>query len=131
MKKRMLLLCLVMVLTISTAMAQEDVTTKFTGKIGPYPVTLFLYPPVWNEGEVAGYYYYNDRPKTHFTLKLVKYEAVNAKGSMHLVMKEYTPKGNHTGTFDGQRELRGDSFEGTFTNRQGRKYKFELMEAME
>lgn len=129
--KRMLMLCLAMMLTAGVAFAQEKETTKFTGKIGPYAITLFLYPPVWNEGEVAGYYYYDERPKTHFTLKLVKHEAVNAKGSMHMVMKEYTPKGNHTGTFDGQRELRGSSFVGTFTNSKGKKYKFELMEVIE
>ena len=129
--KRMLLLCLAVVLSLGIALAQEKEKTKFTGKIGPYAITLFLYPPVWNEGEVAGYYYYDERPKTHFTLKLVKHEAVNAKGSMRMVMKEYTPKGNHTGTFDGQRELRGSSFVGTFTNRKGEKYKFELMEVIE
>ncbi|MBR5655257.1 MAG: hypothetical protein IKW98_01035 [Prevotella sp.] len=129
--KRMLLLCLTVVLSVNIALAQEKETTKFAGKIGPYAITLFLYPPVWNEGEVAGYYYYDERPKTHFTLKLVKHEAVNTKGSMHMVMKEYTPKGNHTGTFDGQRELRGDSFKGTFTNSRGKKYKFELVEVIE
>ena len=60
-----------------------------------------------------------------------KYAAINAKGSMHLVLKEFSPRGNHTGTFDGQRELRGDGYVGTFTNSKGKKYHFELMQQYE
>ena len=53
------------------------------------------------------------------------------KLGLRLVLKEFSPRGNHTGTFDGQRELRGDGYVGTFTNNKGKKYHFELMQQYE
>ena len=127
-----LMCCLLFVLGAFSAMAQKEQDVKyekFTGKIGPYAITLFVNLEYADEDAEVGYYYYNDRPKSRFTLRLVEYAAINAKGSMHLVLKEYSPKGNHTGTFNGQRELRGDGYEGTFTNRKGEKFHFELMQS--
>ena len=106
----------------------DDPLQRFEGNIGPYPVTLFLNPGDVGVGNTVGNYYYNDRPNSVFTLELVKNEAINTKGSMHIVLKEFTSNGNHTGTFDGQYECRGGGFEGTFTTTKGKKYKFELME---
>lgn len=126
-----LVCCLLVLLGSLSVMAQTEQKVKyekFTGKIGPYAITLFVNLEYADEDQEVGYYYYNDRPKTRFTLKLVEYAAINAKGSMHLELKEYSPKGNHTGTFDGQRELRGDGYDGTFTNSQGKTFKFELMQ---
>lgn len=123
--------CLMLVLGSLSTMAQTEQEMKyekFTGKIGPYAITLFVNLEYGNEDSEVGYYYYNERPKTHFTLTLVEYAAINAKGLMHLVLKEFSPKGYHTGTFDGQRELRGDGYEGTFTNGKGKKFHFELMQ---
>lgn len=101
---------------------------QFDGHIGPYAITFFMDASVFTAGEEVGRYYYNDRPNSVFTLKLVSNEAINAKGSMHVVLKEYTANGNHTGTFDGQYECRGGGYEGTFTNSKGKKFRFELME---
>lgn len=98
------------------------------GKIGPYAVTFYRNPADIGVGDEVGYYYYNDRPNSIFKLILVENVAINAKGSMHVVLKEYTAKGNHTGTFDGQYESRGGGYVGTFTNSKGQKYHFELME---
>lgn len=98
------------------------------GKIGPYAVTFFRNPADIGVGDEVGYYYYNDRPNSIFKLILVENVAINTKGSMHVVLKEYTAKGNHTGTFDGQYECRGGGYVGTFTNSKGQKYHFELME---
>lgn len=126
-----LVCCLMLVLSSLSTMAQTEQKVKyekFAGKIGPYAITLFVNLEYADEDSEVGYYYYNDRPTTHFTLKLVEYVAINAKGSMHLVLKEFSPKGYHTGTFDGQRELRGDGYMGTFTNSKGEKYQFELMQ---
>ena len=106
----------------------DDPLQRFEGNIGPYPVTLFLNPGDMGVGDNVGNYYYNERPNSVFTLELVKNEAINTKGSMHIVLKEFTSNGNHTGTFDGQYECRGGGFEGTFTTTKGKKYKFELME---
>lgn len=106
----------------------DDPLQRFEGNIGPYPVTLFLNPGDVGVGNTVGNYYYNERPNSVFTLELVKNEAINTKGSMHIVLKEFTSNGNHTGTFDGQYECRGGGFEGTFTTTKGKKYKFELME---
>ena len=106
----------------------DDPLQRFEGNIGPYPVTLFLNPGDVGVGNTVGNYYYNERPNSVFTLELVKNEAINTKGSMHIVLKEFTSNGNHTGTFDGQYECRGGGFEGTFTTTKGKKFKFELME---
>ena len=108
--------------------AEEKPQQQFEGNIGPFPVTLFMDPTVFEEGAEVGSYYYNERPNSVFTLVLVTNEAVNASGSMHIVLKEYTANGNHTGTFDGQYECRGGGYEGTFTTSKGKKYQFELME---
>lgn len=106
----------------------DDPLQRFEGNIGPYAITLFMNPSDMGIGNTVGNYYYNERPNSVFTLELVKNEAVNASGSMHIVLKEYTAKGNHTGTFDGQYECRGGGFVGTFTNAKAQKFKFELME---
>ena len=106
----------------------DDPLLKSVGKIGPYAVTFFRNPADMGVGDEVGYYYYNDRPNSVFKLVLVKNEAINAKGSMHVILKEYSPKGKHTGTFDGQYECRGGGYVGTFTNSKGKKFKFELME---
>ena len=107
---------------------EEKSLPKFEGHIGPYAITFFMDASVFTAGEEVGHYYYNDRPGSVFTLKLVSNEAVNAKGSMHVVLKEFTANGNHTGTFDGQYECRGGGYEGTFTNSKGKKFHFKLME---
>lgn len=107
---------------------EEKSLPQFDGHIGPYAITFFMDASVFTAGEKVGHYYYNDRPESVFTLKLVNNEAVNAKGSMHVVLKEFTANGNNTGTFDGQYECRGGGYEGTFTNSKGKKFHFELME---
>lgn len=103
-----------------------DYIQTLKGKIGPYPVTMQLVPRDFEVGRFVGSYFYNDRPNSKFRLKLVKMETINLHGSMKMVLQEYTASGRHTGTFNGQYECRGDYFTGTFTNSQGRKYKFEL-----
>ena len=57
---------------------------------------------------------------------MVSMVAVNAKGTMDLVLHEYTARGKHSGTFDGSYECRGDYYAGTFTNSKGKKFKFVL-----
>jgi len=106
----------------------DDPLIKSEGKIGPYAVTFFRNPADIGVGDEVGYYYYNDRPNSVFKLILVKNEAINAKGSMHVILKEYSPNGKHTGTFDGQYECRGGGYVGTFKNSKGKKFKFKLME---
>ena len=104
-----------------------DIEETLEGHIGPYTITMNLDDlSDADVGDFAGYYYYNDRPQSKFRLKIVDYVAVNAKGSMKLVMKEYSPKGSHTGTFNGQYECRGSYYAGTFTNSKGQKFKFEV-----
>ena len=97
-----------------------------TGCIGQYPITMQIDLENGNEGQYIGYYYYNSRPNNKFRLKLVKMEAINLSGSMKVVLKEFTPAGKNTGTFNGQYECRGSYYAGTFTNSHGQKFKFEL-----
>ncbi len=120
------LLLLMVALSAKAQTAQESDYTKYAGKIGPYAITLFVNVHSYG-GEDAGYYYYNDRPQTKFTLKMIENEP-NPKGYNKVVLNEYSPKGNHTGTFKGIIEGRGDGFYGTFTNGQGKKFEFNLMQ---
>ena len=109
--------------------AQDDEAAQqqiLKGKIGPYNVTMHLSLPGASESDTIGYYYYDAYPTNRFTLKMVSMEAINASGSMHLKVNEYTGGGKHTGTFDGQYECRGDYYSGTFTNSKGKRYKFTL-----
>lgn len=127
MKKSLFLVIVALFLTAGAVKAQNSDTQKYEGKIGKYEITLFIDRPQY-DGDSIGYYYYNNRPNTKFKLVQRDYSALNARGSMHVLLDEYTPKGNHTGTFDGQLECRGSSFKGTFTNSKGKKFKFELWE---
>lgn len=109
----------------------EDFQTKdgqvLKGKIGPYAITMQLDDlSSDNKNDIVGHYYYNERPHSVFALRMVRNVAINAKGSMELVLNEYTSKGFHSGTFRGQYECRGDYYSGTFTNSKGEKFHFEL-----
>lgn len=126
MKKTLFLTLLALFLIVGVTNAQS----KHTGKIGQYEITMYLGLDS-HDGDSVGYYFYNDRPNTHFKLVQTELEAINIHGSMHLVLKEYTPKGNHTGTFDGQYECRGGYFGGTFTNSKGKEFEFELWDQFE
>lgn len=99
----------------------------FSGSIGPYPITMHLADPSnMSEGEFVGEYYYNERPNSVFSLMLTDLETINIHGSMRLVLKEYSPQGKHTGTFNGQYEARGQFYSGNFTNSKGQHFYFEL-----
>lgn len=128
--KKILLFTILTVLmavgTVKTAKAQDNVQ-KYTGKIGQYEITMFVNFSMYDSDSI-GYYYYNNRPNTKFKLIQTEMVAINAHGSMHVVLKEYTPKGAHSGTFDGQMECRGGGFQGKFTNSKGKKFEFELWE---
>lgn len=101
--------------------------TVFKGSIGPYPITMHLADPGnMSEGEFVGEYYYNERPNSVFSLMLTDLETINIHGSMRMVLKEYSPQGKHTGTFNGQYEARGQFYSGNFTNSKGQHFYFEL-----
>ncbi|MBO4658933.1 MAG: hypothetical protein J5637_04870 [Prevotella sp.] len=98
------------------------------GTIGPYSITMFLRDlSDVDEGDIIGYYYYNERPHSHFSLEIVRLEPINITGSHKLVLREYTQKGSHTGTFNGQYEARGDYYSGIFTNSKGQRFEFEVL----
>ena len=106
---------------------EEDDVQLLEGTIGRYPITMRLNSlSGCDDGDYVGHYVYDERPGSKFSLQIVSMEAINTKGSMHLVLKEYTSKGNHTGTFRGQYECRGDHYSGTFINSKGEKFEFEL-----
>jgi len=99
----------------------------FSGSIGPYPITMHLADPGnMSEGEFVGEYFYNERPNSVFSLMLTDLETINIHGSMRMVLKEYSPQGKHTGTFNGQYEGRGQFYSGNFTNSKGQHFYFEL-----
>ena len=123
---RFLLLCAFAIVPNISSAQTANAGETLKGKIGPYAITMHIDLYGGKEGQFIGTYYYNDRPRTKFRLKLVKMEVINLHGSMNVVLKEYAPNGKQTGTFNGQYEGRGSYYEGTFTNNQGKKYKFEL-----
>jgi hypothetical protein len=125
MKMKSLLLLALMMLLPFAANAEPQDEPAYRGKIGQYKVTLVFYTFNFDKGDVAGYYYYNDRPKTRFKLVCRKNEG-DPRGFNTLVLDEYTPKGKNTGTFRGTLEGRGDGFYGTFTNSKGERFKFDL-----
>ena len=120
----MLLACMAMpCVAINDNIEHEQV---LKGKIGPYKVVMHLDLDAFDVGQEVGYYTYDSMPNKRFKLIIMKQEAINASGSMRIVMYEYTSKGVHSGTFDGQYECRGDYYEGTFKNSKGKKFKFVL-----
>ncbi|MBQ9579231.1 MAG: ankyrin repeat domain-containing protein [Ottowia sp.] len=100
--------------------------TKYVGSIGPYPVTLFL--DLRAGGEWVGRYFYDKRPQSVFRLKAVKNEA-HLGGFHEVVLREYTARDHHTGTFTGRVVTRGEGFSGTFVNSKGQSFPFNLHEA--
>lgn len=110
----------------SQSVSNGDMTV-FKGSIGPYPITMHLADPSnMSEGEFVGEYFYNERPNSVFSLMLTDLETINIHGSMRMVLKEYSPQGKHTGTFNGQYEARGQFYSGNFTNSKGQHFYFEL-----
>lgn len=107
---------------------QEQMVLK--GTIGKYPITMVFTSNYWDDG-LQGYYYYNSRPKTHFTLKCKKHELEDSNNLTYVqygvILEEYTPKGNHTGTFEGvlfNRAGVSTTYSGTFTNSKGKTFEF-------
>ena len=127
---------LFLILTVFFAVNISKAQTNYTGKIGPFAVTMFLSDNMEDalEGDSLGYYFYNDRPKTRFTLKLKKYDEETTgnfesfRMSYHIILGEYTPKGFNSGTFDGWTGSLSSGYNGTFTNSQGKEYDFLLEE---
>ncbi|MBQ3806024.1 MAG: hypothetical protein II844_09530 [Prevotella sp.] len=107
------------------ANAQEE-KVVYKGKIGTFEITMYL---TRENFEWKGYYVYNDRPKTKFTLKCVSDEP-DPRGWNDVEFKEYTPKGNNTGTFKGRMEGRGDGFYGKFITK-GKTLDFNLVQQYE
>lgn len=100
----------------------EDVILGLSGKIGQYPITMFIYT---NGGDDNfGYYYYNSRPDSKFTLKCVQNNPHN--GYNDLVLEEYTENGKNTGIFKGRLKGQGGGFIGKFTNSKNKTFNVNL-----
>ncbi len=133
-----ILLCLLCSTQPVLAQTQNTDYEKYVGKIGEYAITMYFNPNAF-EQDSCGYYIYNDRPKTHFRLKIKHYEAKMREDATgmpvawghHYILEEYTPKGNHTGTFDGIAMQMGDTFDGIFTNMKGERFDFQLVQQFE
>ena len=102
---------------------------RMTGSIGQYPIVMHLDAFAKN-GSYCGYYYYRSRPNTKFKL-IVK----STKTKRHeywakeLTIYEYTPAGNHTGSFVGTAhgaDCDGCVFSGTFYNSKGQSFRFHV-----
>ena len=116
----------------STVQGNDETTDSqaeyqvLNGKIGPYQVKMYLCINGAQDDDEVGYYYYTANPRNRFKLKMISMVAINAKGTMEVVLHDYTSDGKHSGTFDGNYECRGDHYVGTFTNSKGKKFKFVL-----
>ena len=118
-----------MLLATITASAQSDDDKLYDGTIGDFKIKVCIsirnvdYSEV---GDSVGYYYYIDRPKTKFTLRLKEFDEKwneNLTVSYHIILNEHTPKGFNSGTFDGWISGICD-YNGTFKNSQGKEYDF-------
>ena len=118
-----------MLLATITASAQSDDDKLYDGTIGDFKikVCISIRNVVYSEvGDSVGYYYYIDRPKTKFTLRLKEFDEKwneNLTVSYHIILNEHTPKGFNSGTFDGWTSGMCD-YNGTFKNGQGKEYDF-------
>lgn len=118
-----------MLLAVITASAQSDDDKLYDGTIGDFKikVCISIRNVVYSEvGDSVGYYYYNDRPKTKFTLRLKEFNEKwneNLSVSYHIILNEHTPKGFNSGTFDGWTSALS-CYNGTFKNSQGKEYDF-------
>ena len=120
----LMMACLAIPCTASNENIEREQILK--GNIGPYKVVMHLNLDAFEVGQEVGYYTYDSMPNKRFKLVIKKEAAINASGSMRVVMYEFTSKGVHSGTFDGQYECRGDYYEGNFKNSKGKKFKFVL-----
>lgn len=124
-----IVLFLSMICATITASAQTDDDKLYDGTIGDFKikVCLSIHDVVYAEvGDSVGYYYYNDRPKTKFTLRLKEFNEKwneNLSVSYHIILNEHTSKGFNSGTFDGWTSAMCD-YSGTFKNNQGKEYDF-------
>ena len=118
-----------MLLAAITASAQTDDDKLYDGTIGDFKikVCISIRNVVYSEvGDSVGYYYYIDRPKTKFTLRLKEFNEKwneNLRVSYHILLNEHTPKGFNSGTFDGWTSALSN-YSGTFKNSQGKEYDF-------
>lgn len=134
MKKHFLIAMAMLLATVTwagrTGDPKDNEDMCYKGKIGPYPVTMFITVTTSSEAsDVVGRYYYDERPKSVFKLKCTSLASEWVEsGGASLVLKEYTAKGNNTGTFKGFISHRNGSFGGTFTNKAGKKFDFFLEE---
>ena len=124
-----IVLFLSMLLATITASAQSDDDKLYDGTIGDFKIKVCIsirnvdYSEV---GDSVGYYYYIDRPKTKFILRLKEFDKKwneNLTVSYHIILNEHTPKGFNSGTFDGWTSGMCD-YNGTFKNSQGKEYDF-------
>ena len=118
-----------MLLATITTSAQSDDDKLYDGTIGDFKikVCISIRNVVYSEvGDSVGYYYYIDRPKTKFTLRLKEFDEKwneNLTVSYHIILNEHTPKGFNSGTFDGWTSGMCD-YNGAFKNSQGKEYDF-------
>lgn len=112
---------------------RENEYMVMNGHIGPYAATMYI--EGFSGKNLKGYYVYNDRPNVKFRLKCVKHVMTDSNNltyvNYEVRLEEYTPKGNHTGTFVGSfcnRAGQYTQFTGTFTNvRNKKKFDFEFL----
>ncbi len=119
-----------MLLAAITTSAQTDDDNLYDGKIGDFNIKVSInFRNVVDAavGDSVGYYYYNDRPKTKFTLRLKELDEdmneTSFRVSYHIILDEHTPKGFKSGTFDGWTSALS-CYNGTFKNSQGKEYDF-------
>ena len=118
--KKVITLCLLVITLLIGGMTIEAKTFKYEGKIGPYDVNVTLketYELHSNAvgGMVTGIEGSYTYVKAGNSLKL---KGESCFGALYgTFLKEYTPKGKHSGDWDMQGYHAGDKImKGTFTN---------------
>lgn len=126
--KKLIVLMFLIFMSVDITIAQDKKYREFTGYSGHQYICLYICLDDAKEGDEVGYYFHKDSPDKKHSLKLMKYEPFDDNGTMHVVLDEYSPKGNNTGNFSGNLKQGRGLYYGTFTNIKGRRYKYELYE---
>lgn len=110
-------------IAFETVAVEEEEYLVLEGEIGPYPITMYL-----TRNSEKGYYNYHKGTKTNFELRRVTDLSGDEDNDeeQRVVLKEYTPSGNNTGTFEGTFNYKLGDYTGTFTNSKGTSYEFRL-----
>ncbi len=116
------------IVSLCSFSAKANTPLNYRGSIGKYYAEMHI--TIGTNGNVDGYYQYFENNKATTSRLRLKgtWKSLNIQGTTALNMKEYTPKGRISGTWNVRIETRGTEMYGTFTTSKGEKFKVNMEE---